>query len=86
MEAAEETQDIPIAVPAEEIKDVPAVEVVEETKDAAIVEGEEEIPTIPPVIVIYCGICKLPSEFCEFGPCFERCKSWIARNCPELYP
>jgi density-regulated protein DRP1 len=31
-------------------------------------------------------VCKLPSEFCEYGPCFDRCKIWIARNCPELYP
>ena len=51
----------------------------EETK------GEEE-KIIEPVVVYYCGVCKLPAEFCEFGPNFERCKKWIAKNCPELYP
>jgi len=46
----------------------------------------EENISLEPVVVIYCGICKLPAEYCQFGESFDRCKKWIAQNCPELYP
>lgn len=36
--------------------------------------------------VLYCPECSLPPEYCEFGPCFERCKVWLVQNCPDLYP
>ncbi|KAI3409696.1 Translation machinery-associated protein 22 [Psidium guajava] len=39
-----------------------------------------------PVKVLYCAVCSLPAEYCEFGPDFEKCKPWLLRNAPELYP
>ncbi|KDO80119.1 hypothetical protein CISIN_1g028409mg [Citrus sinensis] len=39
-----------------------------------------------PVRVLYCSICSLPAEYCEFGPDFEKCKPWLIKNAPELYP
>ncbi|KAF9681012.1 hypothetical protein SADUNF_Sadunf06G0181400 [Salix dunnii] len=39
-----------------------------------------------PVKVLYCPICSLPAEYCEFGPDFEKCKPWLIINAPELYP
>jgi density-regulated protein DRP1 len=39
-----------------------------------------------PLKVVYCGVCGLPPEFCEYGPDFEKCKPWLAQNCPNLYP
>eukprot|EP00898_Chlorokybus_atmophyticus_P008794 jgi/Chlat1/8916/Chrsp92S08215 len=36
--------------------------------------------------VLYCGVCGLPPEFCEFGPDFEKCKPWLRKHVPELYP
>lgn len=36
--------------------------------------------------ILYCGVCGLPPEYCEFGPDFNKCKPWIAANCPEIYP
>ncbi|XP_042065811.1 translation machinery-associated protein 22-like isoform X2 [Salvia splendens] len=39
-----------------------------------------------PVQVLYCGVCGLPAEFCEFGPDFEKCKPWLIQNAPQLYP
>jgi len=36
--------------------------------------------------VLYCGICSLPPEYCEFGPSFEKCKPWLIENVPDLYP
>lgn len=39
-----------------------------------------------PVRVLYCPICSLPAEYCEFGPDFAKCKPWLIKNAPELYP
>ncbi|KAJ0959921.1 hypothetical protein J5N97_000310 [Dioscorea zingiberensis] len=39
-----------------------------------------------PVRVLYCAVCSLPAEYCEFGPDFEKCKPWLVQNAPELYP
>ncbi|OVA08429.1 Translation initiation factor SUI1 [Macleaya cordata] len=39
-----------------------------------------------PVKVLYCGVCSLPAEYCEFGPDFEKCKPWLLENAPDLYP
>lgn len=36
--------------------------------------------------VLYCGVCGLPPEYCEFNKNFDKCKIWIAKNCPEVYP
>ncbi|KAL3535610.1 hypothetical protein ACH5RR_004071 [Cinchona calisaya] len=39
-----------------------------------------------PVQVVYCGVCGLPPEYCEFGSDFEKCKPWLIQNAPDLYP
>ncbi|XP_072977784.1 translation machinery-associated protein 22-like isoform X1 [Typha angustifolia] len=39
-----------------------------------------------PVHVVYCGVCGLPAEYCEFGPDFAKCKPWLRENAPDLYP
>ncbi|KAK6784457.1 hypothetical protein RDI58_017912 [Solanum bulbocastanum] len=39
-----------------------------------------------PVQVLYCGVCGLPAEYCEFGPDFEKCKPWLIQNAPDFYP
>ncbi|KHN35847.1 Translation machinery-associated protein 22 [Glycine soja] len=39
-----------------------------------------------PVRVLYCGVCSLPPEYCEFGSDFEKCKPWLIQNVPDLYP
>jgi hypothetical protein len=41
---------------------------------------------LEPVKVLYCGVCSLPAEYCEFGPDFARCKPWLVENAPDLYP
>ncbi|CAL9206083.1 translation machinery-associated protein 22 [Musa acuminata AAA Group] len=38
------------------------------------------------VRVLYCGVCGLPAEYCEFGPDFEKCKPWLRCHAPDLYP
>ncbi|OAE28910.1 hypothetical protein AXG93_2369s1040 [Marchantia polymorpha subsp. ruderalis] len=47
-----------------------------------------------PQQVLYCpgsrstnlSVCSLPAEYCEYGPDFEKCKPWLIKNAPELYP
>ncbi|XP_042751346.1 translation machinery-associated protein 22 isoform X2 [Lactuca sativa] len=39
-----------------------------------------------PVQVLYCGVCGLPAEYCEFGPDFEKCKPWLIQHAAEIYP
>ncbi|GAB2272681.1 hypothetical protein Dimus_007503 [Dionaea muscipula] len=39
-----------------------------------------------PVRVLYCGVCGLPAEYCEFGPDFEKCKPWLIQNAQDVYP
>lgn len=38
-----------------------------------------------PVHVLYCGVCTLPVEYCEFGRKFKECKKWLKANYPEEY-
>ncbi len=37
-----------------------------------------------PVRVLYCGVCSMPPEFCEYGACFDQCLPWIQQHCPEV--
>ncbi|KAL5999599.1 hypothetical protein ACLOJK_037884 [Asimina triloba] len=39
-----------------------------------------------PVRVLYCAVCTLPAEYCEYGPDFGKCKPWLVQNAPDLYP
>jgi density-regulated protein DRP1 len=34
-------------------------------------------------VVLYCGVCKLPPEYCEFGKEIEKCQKWLVENAPE---
>lgn len=46
------------------------------------VEGEvaeEEQP------YVYCGVCHMPPEFCEFMPSFPKCQEWLLGNHPDLH-
>ncbi len=44
----------------------------------------ELIDASKPLHVIYCGVCSMPPEFCEFGTCYDQCLPWILTNCPEV--
>ena len=35
--------------------------------------------------IIYCRICSLPSEYCEFGPSEAECMAWLKSTYPEFY-
>lgn len=35
--------------------------------------------------VLYCGVCTLPVEFCEFGKTLKKCKAWLEESDVETY-
>ncbi|KAH8820299.1 translation machinery-associated protein 22 [Xylogone sp. PMI_703] len=35
--------------------------------------------------VVYCGVCSLPPEYCEFGGTVKKCQDWLQKNHPEMY-
>lgn len=38
-----------------------------------------------PVEVNYCAVCTLPTEYCEFGPSFSKCKTTLEANDKEEF-
>jgi len=35
--------------------------------------------------IVYCGVCSLPPEYCEFGGTTKKCSDWLSENHPELH-
>lgn len=57
----------------------------DEEEDKEDEEDTDRRTTSSPVEMLYCPIDTLPPEFCEYGPCFDECKSWLFEHCPELF-
>ncbi|XP_062501813.1 density-regulated protein-like [Corticium candelabrum] len=36
-----------------------------------------------PLSVIYCGVCTMPCEYCEYGPELEKCRLWWREHHPD---
>jgi len=49
-------------------------------------EVATESPTpIPAKKVVYCGVCTLPPEYCEFGGTTKKCEDWLKSHHPDLH-
>lgn len=61
----------------------------EEPKKPVVIEFKPH-DSYPPmegmVEIMYCPICGLPPDFCQYGPCWEKCKPWCMEHCPQYYP
>ena len=42
-------------------------------------------PSTKPTTVVYCNVCSLPAEYCEFGSSISKCKSWLEEQDPRLF-
>lgn len=42
-------------------------------------------PSTHPVSVLYCKVCTLPVEYCEFGSSISKCKAWLEEEDPEEF-
>ncbi|KAL9109118.1 MAG: hypothetical protein Q9227_006209 [Pyrenula ochraceoflavens] len=46
----------------------------------------ESAPTEPSARkVIYCGVCTLPPEYCEFGGTVKKCEEWLEEHHPDMH-
>ncbi|KAH0348346.1 density-regulated protein DRP1, partial [Aureobasidium melanogenum] len=44
-----------------------------------------ETAVLPPKQIVYCGVCSLPPEYCEFGGTTKKCEEWLESKHPELH-
>ncbi|KAE9961537.1 hypothetical protein BLS_001819 [Venturia inaequalis] len=44
-----------------------------------------EAPVTEAKQVVYCGVCSLPPEYCEFGGTTKKCEDWLLEHSPELH-
>ncbi|KAJ5549723.1 hypothetical protein N7535_002340 [Penicillium sp. DV-2018c] len=45
----------------------------------------ETIPAEPARQIVYCGVCTLPPEYCEFGGTAKKCEEWLKDNHSDLW-
>ncbi|KAL7785580.1 translation initiation factor SUI1 [Trichoderma ceciliae] len=47
---------------------------------------QPEVPVEPQSRnVIYCGVCTLPPEYCEYGGTVKKCQEWLEKHHPPMY-
>ncbi|KAK5174369.1 Translation machinery-associated protein 22 [Saxophila tyrrhenica] len=39
----------------------------------------------PAKSVVYCGVCTLPPEYCEYGGTTKKCEEWLSTHHPSLH-
>ncbi|KAJ3189322.1 Translation machinery-associated protein 22 [Gaertneriomyces sp. JEL0708] len=35
--------------------------------------------------IVYCGVCSMPPEYCEFSGTTKKCKEWLAKTDPAFF-
>ena len=38
-----------------------------------------------PLKVVYCGVCSLPVEYCQYYPNYDKCREWLETNLPDEF-
>ncbi|KAI4901057.1 hypothetical protein NFI96_034325 [Prochilodus magdalenae] len=38
-----------------------------------------------PLKVLYCGVCSLPTEYCEYMPEPAKCRQWLEKHFPDVF-
>ncbi|BFZ54219.1 Translation machinery-associated protein 22 [Savitreella phatthalungensis] len=51
------------------------------TDGATPATAEKVLPTPP----VYCGVCSLPPEYCEYQPTVNKCKEWLEEHHVDLF-
>uniref|UniRef100_A0A8C7LQI6 Density-regulated protein n=1 Tax=Oncorhynchus mykiss TaxID=8022 RepID=A0A8C7LQI6_ONCMY len=47
--------------------------------------GSADPDTKCPKKVQYCGVCSLPTEYCEYMPEPSKCRQWLEKNFPGVF-
>lgn len=48
-------------------------------------EGPSDSDSKYPLKVLYCGVCSLPTEYCEYMPEPVKCRQWLEKNFPDVF-
>ncbi|XP_041916456.1 density-regulated protein [Alosa pseudoharengus] len=60
------------------------------TEESGSPEGKEHRGSADPdgkypMKVLYCGVCTLPTEYCEYMPEPAKCRQWLEKNFPNEF-
>ncbi|XP_028273538.1 density-regulated protein isoform X2 [Parambassis ranga] len=55
-----------------------ATEMESESREAGTADPDSKYP----LKVLYCGVCSLPTEYCEYMPEPAKCRQWLEKNFP----
>ncbi|KAI8815829.1 translation initiation factor SUI1 [Fimicolochytrium jonesii] len=56
-----------------------------DAEDAAGQEAQNWPTTRVLTDIVYCGVCSMPTEYCEFSGLTGKCQIWLKRNNPALF-
>ncbi|XP_073442141.1 density-regulated protein isoform X1 [Dendrobates tinctorius] len=62
--------------------------VTENSEPSQDCKGDSRIPKVDgdyPLKVLYCGVCSLPTEYCEYMPDVTKCRQWLEKNFPNEF-
>lgn len=48
-------------------------------------QGSMDSDSKYPLKVLYCGVCSLPTEYCEYMPEPAKCRQWLEKNFPDVF-
>ncbi|XP_020825833.1 density-regulated protein [Phascolarctos cinereus] len=48
-------------------------------------KSSTKLDTEYPLRVLYCGVCSLPTEYCEYMPDVAKCRQWLEKNFPNEF-
>ncbi|CAL9682364.1 unnamed protein product [Knipowitschia caucasica] len=48
-------------------------------------QGSSDPDSKHPLKVLYCGVCSLPTEYCEYMPEPAKCRQWLEKNFPDVF-
>lgn len=61
--------------------------IIEQAEGSMEKAGESTTPSLidasKPIVVLYCGICTMPVEYCGFGASADQCRAWLLENYPD---
>lgn len=53
--------------------------------DSGSLESPSDSDSKYPQKVLYCGVCSLPTEYCEYMPEPAKCRQWLEKNFPDVF-
>uniref|UniRef100_A0A8C5E929 Density-regulated protein n=1 Tax=Gouania willdenowi TaxID=441366 RepID=A0A8C5E929_GOUWI len=55
------------------------------SSESRLEHGTTDLNSKYPLKVLYCGVCSLPTEYCEYMPEPAKCRQWLEKNFPAVF-